>query len=354
MGEKSLEIICKELNQKYKSDYIHYGYSDFSFDRIPFSSPKLNFMTYGGIPRGYVVEFSGGENGGKTTTALDVCGNAQKLFNKENPDNPQKVLFVDVENTFNPIWATKLGVDTESLLVISPTNQYAEEIFNNIVDLVDTGEIGLVVLDSLAMLLSSAEFDEDFEKKQYGGIALALTKFSKKMTQLCSKYNCTLIGINQLRDNIGSMFGGTVTPGGRGWKHACTLRMSFMRGRFIDNRNKEVNNGEANPFGNIVNVAIEKTKCCAPNRKAGHYTLRYDRGIDSISDLIDLGLTFGFIVQGGAWFSVIDENTGELLNINEKDMKFQGMPKLYDEIRQNAELSDYLFDKMNAYISTQE
>ena len=354
MSDITLEALCKELNKKYKSEFIHSGYSDFEFERIPFSSPKLNYMTYGGIPRGYIVEFSGGENGGKTTTALDVCGNAQKLFKEENPENPKKVLFVDVENTFNPMWAKRLGIDVNELLVISPTNQYAEEIFNDIIALVDTGTIGLVVLDSLAMLLSSAEFDEDIEKKQYGGISMALTKFSKKMTQLCTKHNCTLIGINQLRENIGSMYGGTVTPGGRAWKHACTLRMSFMRGRFIDNKNKEVNNGEANPFGNIVNVAIEKTKCCAPNRKGGHYTLRYDRGIDSISDLIDLGMTFGFIVQGGAWYSVVDENTGELMNIDGNDMKFQGSAKLYDEIKSNEELRTKLLDKMNYYITLQE
>lgn len=310
----------------------------------------MNFMTYGGVPRGCIVEFSGSENGGKTTTALDVCGQAQKLFEKENPENPKKVLFVDVENTFNSKWATKMGIDVAKLLLVSPTNQCAEDIFNDIVALVDTGEIGLVVLDSIGMLMSSAEFDEDFEKKQYGGIAMALTKFSKKMTQLCTKHNCTLIGINQLRDNINSMYGGTITPGGRGWKHSCILRMSFARGRFIDEKNKEVNNGEANPFGNIVNVAIEKTKCCAPNRKGGHYTLRYDRGIDKTSDLIDLCMLYGYIKQGGAWYSIVDLDTGELMNFNGIDMKFQGLAKLYDEILVNDELSDYLYDKMNRII----
>ena len=350
----TLELLCKELNKKYKTDFIHAGKSDFIFERIPFSSPKMNFMTYGGVPRGYIIEFSGGENGGKTTTALDICGQAQKLFKSENPDNPKKVLFVDVENTFNAAWAKKMGVNVDDLLIITPTNQYAEELFNVIIDLVDTGEIGLAILDSIAMLMTSAEFDEDIEKKQYGGVSMALTKFSKKMTQLCAKHSCTLIGINQLRENIGSMYGGTVTPGGRAWKHACTLRMSFMRGRFIDDKNKEVNNGEANPFGNIVNVAIEKTKCCAPNRKGGHYTLRYDRGIDAISDLIDLSILFGDVSQAGAWFSVIDKETGELMNIGGKDMKFQGMPKLYAELKENEELLKILTDKVNEVINQPE
>ncbi len=351
---KDLELLCKELNKKYKSDYIHTGYSDFVFDRIPFSSPKMNFMTYGGVPRGYVIEFSGGENGGKTTTALDICGQAQKIFEKENPENPKLVLFVDVENTFNSAWARKLGVDVEKMMIISPTNQYAEELFNDIISLTDTGRFGLIVLDSIAMLMTSSEFDEDIEKKQYGGVSMALTKFSKKMTQLCPKHNCTLIGINQLRENIGSAYGGTITPGGKCWKHTCTLRMSFMRGRFINDQNKEVANGEANPFGNIVNVAIEKTKCCSPNRKGGHYTLRYDRGIDKISDLIDLCMAYGFISQGGAWFSVVDTETGELLNFDGKDMKFQGSHKLYNEIVENPQLNEYLFDKMNNIILKQE
>lgn len=349
-----LELVCKELNKKYKSEFIHSGYGEFIFERIPFSSPKMNYMTYGGVPRGFIVEFSGGEGGGKTTTALDICANAQKVFKKENPDNPQKVLFVDAENTFNSFWAKRLGVNVEDLLIMSPTNQYCEEIFNDIVDLIETGKIGLAVIDSLAILMSSAEFDEDFEKKQYGGISMALTKFCRKIVQLCAKTNCTLIGINQLRDNIGSMYGGTVTPGGRGWKYACILRMSFMRGRYIDDKNKEVANNESNPFGNIVNVAIEKTKCCAPNRKGGHYTLRYDRGIDYISDLIDLAIAYGDIVQAGAWYTVIDSETGEMLNIDGKDMKFQGVTKLYDELKANKELYDRINGKINEIINKQE
>lgn len=350
----SLELLCKELNKKYKSEFIHKGVSQYSFDRIPFSSPKLNFMTYGGIPRGYIIEFSGTENGGKTTTALDICGQAQKLFKRENPDNPKKVLFIDAENTFNYGWAQKMGVDTDDLLIITPTDQYAESIFNDVAELVDTGEIGLAVLDSIAVLMTSAEFDEDFEKKQYGGVSIPLTKFSKKMTQLCKKNNCTFIGINQLRDNMNSMYGGTTTPGGRAWRHACILRLSFQHGRFIDEKNKEVSNGESNPFGNIVNVAVEKTKCCSPDRKGGHYTLRYDRGIDYISDLIDLCLAYGFVNQGGAWFSILDPDTGELLHMNDKDMKFQGQAKLYEELRVNPELRKYLFDKIEKYIKPEE
>jgi recombination protein RecA len=176
---------------------------------------------------------------------------------------------------------------------------------------------------------------------------MALTKFSKKMTQLCAKHGCTLIGINQLRENIGSMYGGTVTPGGRAWKHACTLRMSFMRGRFIDDKNKEVNNGEANPFGNIVNVAIEKTKCCAPDRRLGHYTLRYDSGIDAIGDFVDIGMLYGLVIQGGAWFSVIDPDTGELMNFKDKDLKFQGKPKLIAALKEDQELLDFIKAKLD-------
>lgn len=347
---QSLEMICKELNKKYKSDFIHSGYSDFAFERIPFSSPKLNFMTHGGVPLGYIIEFSGGENGGKTTTALDLCGQAQKLFKRIDADNPKKVVFVDVENTFNPAWATKMGVDVNDLLVVTPTNQYAEEIFNIISSIIDTGEVGLVILDSLAMLMSSAEFDAPFENKQYGGISIPLTKFCKKLTQLCSKHHCTLVGINQIRENLGSMYGGTTTPGGKCWKHTCTLRLSFQRGRFIDDKNNEVTNGEANPFGNMVNVAIEKTKCCPPNRKIGNYTLRYDKGIDAVSDLIDLCISYNFINQGGAWYSIINPDTGEIMQIDDKPLKFQGKPKLYASIVENESIFNMLNDMLSKEI----
>lgn len=337
----NLDSIMKDLNKKFKSsNFIQRGAPEFGFDRIPFTSPKLNYMTYGGLPIGYLIEFSGYESSGKTTTALDLVANAQKLF--YNSKEKRDVAFIDVENTFNDLWAKKLGVDTDRLILVTPDNQSAEEILDAALQIIDSGEVGLVVLDSLAAMVSSAAFDESLEKKHYGGISAALTEFSNKATQACKRNKCTFVGINQVRDNMNSMYGGTSTPGGRCWRHSCLVRMSFQKGRFLDEKNNEVPNNTENPFGNIVNICLEKTKSCPPNRRTGHYTLNYEHGIDYVNDLIDMCALYGIVNQGGAWFSVVDINTGELLNYDGKDMKFQGRPKLYKFLIENKEFYNQL------------
>lgn len=337
----NLDIIIKDLNKKFKSsNFIQRGAPEFGFDRIPFTSPKLNYMTYGGLPIGYLIEFSGFESSGKTTTALDVVANAQKLFYNQDP--AREVVFIDVENTFNDYWARTLGVDTDRLILVTPQNQSAEEILDSALDIIDSGDVGLVILDSLAAMVSSAAFDESLEKKHYGGISTALTEFSKKATQYCKRNKCMFIGINQVRDNMNSMYGGTTTPGGKCWRHSCLVRVSFQKGKFLDEKNNELPNTAQNPFGNIVNVCLEKTKSCPPNRRTGHYTLNYETGIDYVNDLIDMCILYGIINQGGAWFSIVDINTGELLKYNEQELKFQGKPKLYKFLIENKKFYDQL------------
>lgn len=345
MGQ-ALDSIMKDLNKKFKSqNFIQKGAPTFGFEKIPFTSPKLNYMTYGGLPVGYLIEFSGFESSGKTTTALDIVANAQKLFYKMSPR--REVAFMDVENTFNDAWARTLGVDTDNLILVSPQNQSAEEILDTALELINSNEIGLVVLDSLAAMVSLSAFEDSLEKKHYGGISAALTEFSNKATQACKRNNCTFIGINQVRDNMNSMYGGTTTPGGKCWRHSCLVRISFQKGKFLDEKNNELPNNTTNPFGNIVNVCLEKTKSCPPNRRTGHYTLNYEKGVDFVNDLIDMCVLYGLVVQAGPWFSVIDSDTGELLNYNEKDMKFQGKPKLYNFLLENKEFYDILNSKFS-------
>ena len=327
----NLDSLMKDLNKKFKSEFIQRGAPTFGFDKIPFTSPKLNYMLYGGLPIGYLVEFSGHESSGKTTTALDITANAQKLFYSAN--DKREVVFIDVENTFDEAWARTLGVDTDRLILVSPQDQSAEDILQAALDIIDSGDVGLCILDSLAAMVSNAAFEDSLDKKHYGGISTALTEFSKKATQICKRNKCTFIGINQVRENMNSMYGGTTTPGGKCWKHSCLVRLSFQKGKFIDEKNNEVPNSTTNPFGNIVNVCIEKTKSCAPNRRTGHYTLNYINGVDYVNDLIDMLMLYGVIQQGGAWFSIIDTDTGELLKDikdESKDLKFQGRPKLYN------------------------
>lgn len=302
-----IDEVMQNFNKKFKEDLVHTGLAQYVYDRIPFTSPRLNYMTFGGLPIGKLIEFYGEEHGGKTTTALDVVANYQRVY----PDT--KVLWVDCENTFDAVWANKLGVDVEALIMLQPTNQGAEDIFQFVLDMIDTGEIGLVIIDSLGVMVSNQAMDKSVAEKTYGGIAMALTQFSDKAVGLCQRHKCTLIAMNQLRDDLGSMFGGTKTVGGRGWKHNCSVRLEFRMGKYIDAKNKELTRGAENPAGNIVQVTMKKNKTCPPTRRTGFYTLKYLTGIDYLYDLIEVAIKYDIVLKSGAWFSIVNIDTGEVI-----------------------------------------
>lgn len=302
-----IDEVMKDFNKKFKEDLVHQGLSEYEYERIPFTSPRLTYMTFGGLPMGKLIEFYGEEHGGKTTTALDIVANYQIL------DNARKVLWVDCENTFDSVWAHKLGVDVEEMIMLQPTNQGAEDIFQFILDMMDTGEIGLVVIDSLGVMVSNQAMEKSVAEKTYGGIAMALTQFSDKAVGLGQRHKCTVLGINQLRDDLNSMFGGTKTVGGRGWKHNVSARFEFRMGKYINEQNKELPRGAENPAGNIVQVTMKKNKTCPPTRRTGFYTLKYLEGIDYLSDFIDVCIKYGIVDKAGAWFSIVNIDTGEIL-----------------------------------------
>lgn len=206
MGLK-LDEIMKQANKRFKEEIITQGLSDFSYRRIPFTSPRMNYCTFGGIPIGKITEFYGEEHGGKTTTALDIVANYQKS------GDDRDVLYIDAENTLDVEWAKKIGVDVDRMYILQPKSQSAEEIFQIICDSVDTGEVGLWVLDSIGALMSAQELEKTMEDKTYGGIAKPLTLFGKRIEMLMQRHKCTGIGINQERQDMNSMYGGTTTPG---------------------------------------------------------------------------------------------------------------------------------------------
>lgn len=328
MGSK-LDALMKDINKTAKEEIFTLGLNTFEYSRIPFTSPRMNYMTYGGLPIGKLVEFFGEEHGGKTTTALDVVANYQQVY----PD--RDVLFVDAENTLDVEWAEKLGVDIAKLYIIQPKEQSAEEIFDMIKDAVTSDEVGLCVLDSLGSLLSAAEMDEkkSYEDKTYGGISAPLTRFAKDMSMICAKHKCTFIGINQLRDDLKSTWGGKKTPGGNNWKHQCSVRMQFSRGSFIDEKGDTMSRGAENPAGNIVMVNAVKNKTAPPTRHIGQYTINYMEGIDYLSDLIDVAITYDVIDKSGSWFSILDPDTGEIIGD-----KIQGEAKLKSLLDNDTEL----------------
>lgn len=326
MGLK-LDEILKNTNKKFKEEILTQGLSEFSYKRIPFTSPRMNYCTFGGIPIGKITEFYGEEHGGKTTTALDIVGNYQKS------DDMRDVLYIDAENTLDVEWAHKIGVDVNRLYILQPKSQSAEEIFQIICDAVDTGEVGLWVLDSIGALMSAQELEKTMEDKTYGGIAKALTLFGKRIEMLMQRHKCTGIGINQERQDMNSMYGGTTTPGGKAWKHFCSVRMKFARGKFIDEKGNELTRSAESPAGNIVMMSMTKNKTCPPTRRTGFYTINYETGIDYLRDLIEVAIKYDIIKKSGAWFDIVDIETGEIL-----EGKIHGQSAVNEFLDQNEEI----------------
>lgn len=315
----TLDEVIKKINKDAGSNIVGYGIPKKDYTRIPFTSPRMNYCTYGGIPTGRIIEFYGEEHGGKTTTALDIVANYQRM--QELEEHPKKVAYFDSENTLDVIWAAKLGVNVDDLILFQPEEQSAEDILEDILELLRTGEVGLAVIDSIAAMVSAQAMDKSVADKTYAGISAPLTTFGNKAIMLCKRYNATVIGINQLRDDLGAMWGGAVkTPGGRGWKHLCSVRMQFSRGSFIDEKGNEIKRSSESPAGNKVLMTMTKNKTCPANRRGGYYTIDYANGIDYLTDLLEVAIKYDLIVQKGAWFSVINPDTGDILA-----EKIQGM-----------------------------
>lgn len=359
-----LDVLLKDINKKFKEDIASIGLPKRHIEKIPFTSVCANWLTYGGIPRGRIIEFAGEEGSGKTTTALDIVKNAQLLFNQEYKDeisslkkedklskdkqtrlqylessSPKRVVYIDCENTLDTDWALKLGVDVDDMIILKPQTQSAEEIFQIALDLIDTGEVGLMILDSLGVMVSQQAFDKSIEEKTYGGISQPLTVFGNKASSLCAKHNTTLIGINQVREDMANPYNTFKTPGGKGWKHMCSLRIIFSKGYPIDCDGNEIKKSALNPYGNKVQMSIAKTKVSSPERKLSYYTLTYNEGVYEIIDLVDLAISNNIIVQAGSWFTLANPETGEML---EDKLKCQGKPNVIKQIKEDKKLEQFI------------
>ena len=335
MGAK-LDAIIKQVNKDAKEEIMTVGLNSYNYKRIPFTSPRMNYCSFGGLPIGKITEFYGEEHGGKTTTALDIVANYQ------NMEGAKAVLYVDAENTLDTEWAKKLDVDVDSLVLLQPKLQSAEDVFQIIYDSVETGEVGLWVLDSIPVLLSKAAWEKDMDEKTYAGISGPLTTFGGKMVPLMSKTQTTGIAINQIRDDLKSTWGGIKTPGGHSWRHLCSVRMQFSRGSFIDEKGNTLTRAAESPVGNIVNMSMTKNKTCPSTRRTGQYTINYEYGIDYLADLIDVAIRFNIVQKSGAWFDIVDIETGETLNKN----KIQGQSNVYDLLNTD----DVILEKVESLV----
>src|SRR5215813_4345397 len=247
----------------------------------------------GGFPRGRIVEIFGPESSGKTTVALQVIAEAQKAGGM--------AAFIDVEHALDPIYAKKLGVDVDNLLVSQP--DYAEQALEITNALITSGSIDVLVVDSVAALVPKAELDGEMGDSFMGVHARLMSQAMRKLTGIVSKSNTCLIFINQIREKIGVMFGNPeTTTGGRALKFYASVRADIRRIAAIKD-------GET-VTGNRTKIKIVKNKLAPPIREA-EFDIIYGEGISKEGDLIDLAVAQNLIEKSGAWYSYKNERIGQ-------------------------------------------
>ena len=359
MANDSLAEVMKKISKKYGDNVVRVGAQDLTVDGVlSLGSPSLDFCIYGGVPEGRIVEFSGPEGSGKTTNAFLAAASYQRAEVKRNPENPRSIVFLDNEGTLDREWAAKMGYDisedaTVPTILIRPEAQSAEEIFDMALDMLKTGEVGLLIFDSIATLVPMQIADESMEKQQMGGIAKALTRFANTAIGLRRKYKATLIAINQVRENIGGYGPALSTPGGRAWKHACSMRLMFKRGAFFDEDGNELTTSAESPAGHIIDMAVLKTKTCRWDRKLGHAHLNYTRGVDIVQDTIDVALHLGFIDNSAqGMYKLIDPETGALMiDADGNEIKIRGKKNVATYFREHTDqwrkLYDMVYEKLS-------
>lgn len=381
----SLQEVLNKINKEFKKELAVKGIGDLVIKRIPFTSPRLNYETYGGIPRGRITMFAGKESSGKSTTALDVVKNAQIIFNKEweegiqeknnfieqNKDKksyknqvdeckerikylekrgPLKIVYFDAEGTIDSDWARKLGVDVDNVYLVRLHTQTAEQFLDQVMRVVrDTDDVGLIIIDSIAVLVPQLVHGESFEQKSMGGNAKVVTDFCNEVCPVLGEKDIACVIINQARDDFTNPYSEFKIPCGNGLKLASSLILTFQKGKLLDAAGNEQKQSYETPQGNIVWVRIQKTKIFKPDRRVGFYTLSYDYGVDVVADLIPMAVDLGVIDKAGAWFKIVNPDTGELLTYEDGEViKLQGQANLMAFLRENEQVFNYI----NEYVTS--
>lgn len=360
-----LDEIVKNINKKYGFDII--GKSEVKkreFATFPFRTPALTFLFRGGMPR-TVIELLGLPSSGKSSLCYSICGSAQKVLKQEyeaelnrlqeikKPTKEEKerlayllergakkVVYLDNEFSSDEEWMTKNGVNVDELLYIAPENQSAEQLFDIILDLIKSDGVGLVVIDSLPAMVSQQAMEKTMEEKTYGGISKPLSEFCSKVLPLCNKYKCSLIGINQTRDDM-SGYNRVISPGGRQWRHTTFIRMILKHGKYYDDTYKELNAHPEVAYGNLVEVEVIKNKATKPDRHLCKFSITYDCGVDGLNDTFEMGVALNLIDKGGAWYSILGED-GEPKEYNGTTLKFQGKKNFIAFMKENPDFADEL------------
>ena len=294
---RALELALGQIEKQFgKGSILRLGSKDAIVPVAVISTGSISLdaaLGVGGLPRGRVIEVFGPESSGKTTIALQVVAEAQKKGGI--------AAFIDVEHALDPAYAKKLGVDIDNLLVSQP--DYGEQALEITNHLTGSGQIDVLVVDSVAALVPKAELDGEMGDSHMGVQARLMSQALRKLTGVVSRSRTCLIFINQIREKIGVMFGNPeTTTGGRALKFYATVRLDIRRIAAIKD-------GDA-VIGNRTRVKVVKNKVAAPFREA-EFDIIYGEGISKEGDLIDLGVAQNVVEKSGSWFSYKGERIGQ-------------------------------------------
>ena len=320
--QKALETAISQIEKQFgKGAVMRLGQNaTMNVEAIPTGSLSLDMaLGIGGLPRGRIVEIYGPESSGKTTVALHVVAEAQKRGGS--------AVFIDVEHALDPVYAKNLGVDIDQLLVSQPdTGEQALEICEA---LVRSGAVDVVVVDSVAAMVTKAEIEGEMGDTHVGLQARLMSQAMRKLTSVIGKTNTVCVFINQLREKVGVVYGNPeVTTGGRALKYYSSVRIDIRRVEGLKDSSGQF-------IGNHTRAKIVKNKVAPPFREA-EFDIMFGEGISKMSELIDLGVKLGIVQKSGAWFNYGDIRLG------------QGRDNAKQFLRDNPELANDIEGQIRA------
>lgn len=317
--DKALEQVLKDIEKQFGAGAIMKLGADehIKIDVTSSGSIALDVaLGVGGFPKGRIIEIFGPESSGKTTIALQAIAEAQK--------NGGRAAFIDAEHALDPVYAKKIGVDINNLLLSQPdTGEQALEICDA---LVKSEAIDLIVIDSVAALVPQAEIDGEMGDNHIGLQARLMSQALRKLSGTLNKTNTTAIFINQLREKVGVMFGNPeTTPGGRALKFYSSVRLDIRRG-------EQIKQGEL-VLGNKTNIKVVKNKV-APPFKTASVDIMYGEGVSREGELVEIGSDLGIVDKSGAWYSYNNEKIG------------QGKENVKAFLKENPDIAKEIEDKI--------